>query len=166
MVTDMLEQITSLAPTFSEPAGSYRSGSPWGVQALGTIGASDGPLAAAVLKRIVDEAAMLGQVPSVAASGVAGSYSEPTSALADQSWRIVPTAKSTYREREILWLRANRDALRSFVGTWVVIEAGEVVAHGKHLGEVVREAKSKGIRSPFVHRVGAERPTGEAEMGV
>jgi len=166
VVTEMLEQITSLASTFSQPVGSYRSGSLWDVQALGTIGVSDGPLAAAVLNRIVDEAAMLGQVPSLATSGVGGYYLEPTPALADQSWRVMPTAKSAYREREILWLRANRDTLRPFVGKWVVIEAGEVVAHGNHLGEVVREAKRKGIKSPFVHRVGVEGPPGEAEMGI
>ena len=65
VVTEMLEQITSLASTFSQPVGSYRSGSLWDVQALGTIGVSDGPLAAVVLNRIVDEAAMLGQVLSV-----------------------------------------------------------------------------------------------------
>lgn len=75
-------------------------------------------------------------------------------------------ASAGRRQRELQWLKLNRQALLPFVGQWVAIEGNEVIAHGLKLPEVVKEAKGKGVRSPFVQRVEPERPRGIADMGV
>ena len=70
------------------------------------------------------------------------------------------------RERELRWLRTHREDLRKFAGQWIVIESEEIVARGPDAAEVVREARSKGVRVPFVYRVEGSRPKGVVYMGL
>jgi hypothetical protein len=87
-----------------------------------------------------------------------GSYFAPASSGA---------AKSTSRrERELLWLRTHRADLQPFIGEWVVLEGENIVAHNPDPITAVREARSKGIKSPFVHRVESGRTKGESRLGL
>jgi hypothetical protein len=70
------------------------------------------------------------------------------------------------RERERLWRQTHRAELQQFVGQWIVLEGEQVVARGADPVEVVREARAKGIRGPFVHRVQRGRTKGEGYLGL
>ncbi len=60
---------------------------------------------------------------------------------------------------------ADLPELRDYGGQWVVIQDGAVVAHGPTLGDLVRAARARGIRHPFVHFVEPIRD-GIAQMGL
>ena len=48
------------------------------------------------------------------------------------------------------WLKENR---AEFLGQWVCLYGGELIAHGADGLEVHRQAKEKGIKSPYLVRV-------------
>lgn len=73
---------------------------------------------------------------------------------------------SKRRQRELRWLQTHREELRKFAGQWIAIEGEEIVAHGPNAAEVAREARSRGVRVPFIHRVEHERPTGVVYLGL
>jgi Arc/MetJ-type ribon-helix-helix transcriptional regulator len=53
------------------------------------------------------------------------------------------------------WIERNREA---YMGEWVALYKGRLIAHGKDDIEVVREAQSKGIKVPLMHRIVPEEP--------
>jgi hypothetical protein len=57
------------------------------------------------------------------------------------------------RQVELEWRRANRNALRQYIGQWVVLERNQIKASGSSLGEAVRQARASGIATPYVFRV-------------
>lgn len=54
------------------------------------------------------------------------------------------------REDERAWLEAHED---EFLDQWVVLEAGQLVAHGTDARTVYNEARSKGIGTPYLVHV-------------
>jgi len=70
------------------------------------------------------------------------------------------------RERELCWLREHRNELQGLAGQWVVIEGQALVASGPDPVEVVREARRKGVRVPFVRRIDESRLMGTGEIGL
>src|SRR5438132_1363734 len=54
------------------------------------------------------------------------------------------------RERELEWRRTHATALRQYENQWVVLEGEAIVAHSSDPAQVIREAKVKGIRKPYV----------------
>ncbi len=69
------------------------------------------------------------------------------------------------RAVEIEWRRRHPEVLRNFVGEWVALEGDRIVAHGRDLARVVREARGNGIRVPYVFRVDLPRDD-EVVMGL
>jgi hypothetical protein len=57
------------------------------------------------------------------------------------------------RETELRWRRTHREALRPFLGQWIVLEGERIIASGHSLVEAVREARALDIRVPYVFRV-------------
>lgn len=57
---------------------------------------------------------------------------------------------SRFRQRELEWRRTHAAALKQFENQWVVLEGEEILAHGLDPVEVINEAKSKGVRTPYV----------------
>ncbi len=70
------------------------------------------------------------------------------------------------RERELRWLREHRNELQRLSGQWIVIEGQTLVASGFDPVEVVREARRKGVRVPFVRRIDESRAKGTGEIGL
>lgn len=52
------------------------------------------------------------------------------------------------RERELGWRRTHAETLRQFENEWVVLEGEDIIAHGADAAQVIREAKSRGIKTP------------------
>lgn len=55
-----------------------------------------------------------------------------------------------HRSREVAFQEAHPEALSPFAGQWVVLEGETIVAHGDDPARVVSDARSKGIRIPYV----------------
>ena len=70
------------------------------------------------------------------------------------------------RQRELEWILASRAQLRQYAGEWIVVEGQELIAHGRKPEELVREARRRGIRVPFVYRVEEERGEDSASAGL
>ena len=77
-----------------------------------------------------------------------------------------PTARAPRRQRELQWLQSNRKELQGFAGEWIVLDGERIIAHGRNAAEVVREARSKGVHVPFLHRVEGKRPKGVVRIGL
>lgn len=74
-------------------------------------------------------------------------------------------AGTRLREREDAWCRSNLEALRRLEGQWVVVEGEEIVVHGEDPTDLVKEARSRGIRTPYVFYVEKPRP-GVVRLGL
>lgn len=72
---------------------------------------------------------------------------------------------NSFRNRELEWRRANTEMLSSVEGQWVVLEGSEVIAHGEDPVQVINEAKSRGIRTPYIFFV-EPRSEGLARIGL
>jgi hypothetical protein len=57
---------------------------------------------------------------------------------------------SPFRKQEIEWRRTHAEILKSFENEWVVLEGEEIIAHGDDPVRVIEEARSKGIRTPYI----------------
>jgi len=55
-----------------------------------------------------------------------------------------------HRSRELAFQQAHPEALRRLAGQWVVLEGETVIAHGNEPVRVVSEARSRGVRIPYV----------------
>jgi hypothetical protein len=58
--------------------------------------------------------------------------------------------KSRFRNAELEWRRTHLETLKSLENQWVVVEGTELVAHGRDPVAVIKEAKSKGVRTPYI----------------
>jgi hypothetical protein len=62
-----------------------------------------------------------------------------------------PVAKATqFRNQELEWRRNHSETLEAFANQWVVLEGEQIVAHGEDPVQVINEAKSKGVRTPYI----------------
>jgi Arc/MetJ-type ribon-helix-helix transcriptional regulator len=53
------------------------------------------------------------------------------------------------------WLRRNHEA---YMGEWVALHKGRLIAHGKNGMSVFESARSQGINPPLMHRIVPEEP--------
>jgi hypothetical protein len=56
----------------------------------------------------------------------------------------------SFRNRELEWRRTHAETLESLANQWVVLEGEQIVAYGKDPVKVIDEAKSKGVRTPYI----------------
>jgi hypothetical protein len=63
---------------------------------------------------------------------------------------------SSVRHRELEWRRTHMETLKQFENEWVVLEGEDIIAHGPDATQVIREAKSRGIRMPYIFFVERE----------
>jgi hypothetical protein len=59
-------------------------------------------------------------------------------------------SKRQFRNAELEWRRTHSETLKSLENQWVVVEGAELVAHGRDPVVVIKEAKSKGVRTPYI----------------
>ncbi len=69
------------------------------------------------------------------------------------------------RQREQEWCRTHLELLHSYTGQWVVLEGEEIVAHGSDVTRLVKQARNRGIQSPYVFFVEPYDP-GVAKLGL
>jgi len=62
-----------------------------------------------------------------------------------------------FRNRELEWRRTHAETLKSFENEWVVLEGDQIIAHGNDPVQVINEAKSKGVRTPYIFFVEPKR---------
>ncbi len=72
--------------------------------------------------------------------------------------RQAPRVRARSRQRELEWLRRNREALRRHLGKWIVVEDNALVAAEQDYRVALRTAKDAGIRVPFIFKL-SEEPT-------
>lgn len=58
------------------------------------------------------------------------------------------------RRRELEWRQTHREELRQYAGEYVALEGEEIIAHDPDPLVVVAEARSRGIRGPYIFRIG------------
>jgi len=114
---------------------------------------------------------------SIAATVLDPTHLELTEPLAMRSGvRVEVTVKSPpeseaaprrlrHREREQAWRQANGDVLRAYAGQWLVLEGEEIVASGADPAELVRQARARGIGSPYLFFVEPSEP-GVVKIGL
>jgi hypothetical protein len=62
-----------------------------------------------------------------------------------------PAPRATgFRERELEWRRTHTRELRALQNQWVVLEGEQIIAHGENPADLIREARSKGVRTPYI----------------
>jgi len=93
------------------------------------------------------------QALSRASSGL-GSGTGLSVGLASTAATRNATAASR-RTRELAWRRDHLELLRAHAGQWVVLESDQLVAHGPDPAALVAEARTRGIRVPYVFFVDA-----------
>ncbi len=83
----------------------------------------------------------------------------PASIYQSFAGETVPSTQGR-RSRELVWRKAHTDYLREvFLGQWIVLEGDQIIASSPDPAEVVKTARRRGIRSPYVFRVeGRPRP--------
>lgn len=86
-----------------------------------------------------------------------GLWDQPA-AVPPERPRQAPRVRGRLRQRELQWLRHNRDALRQHLGKWIVVEDNALVAAEHDYRVALRTAKDAGIRVPFIFKL-TEEPT-------
>ncbi len=102
-------------------------------------------------------------VPSGARVEVAVSGGEdPITTATDEPAEARPLQ---FRRREDDWCRTHGDDLLAYAGQWIVLEGEEIIAHGGDPTELVRQARARGIASPYLFYVEPSRP-GVVKIGL
>ena len=69
----------------------------------------------------------------------------------------------SYRERELMFERTHPDALLQYAGHWIALEGETVIASSTNLTQTIADARSRGIKVPYVFYVSADDT---AELGL
>lgn len=64
-----------------------------------------------------------------------------------------PPGAPAHRSQELEWRRTHGETLKAFAGEWIVLEGKDIVAHGHDPSKVVAEARTKGVRVPYIFYV-------------
>lgn len=72
--------------------------------------------------------------------------------LADRA----PSQTASFRQRELDWRRTHPEVLTRYQNEWVVLEGETIIAHGSNAAQVIRDAKSRGIQTPYIFFVERE----------
>lgn len=70
-----------------------------------------------------------------------------------------------HRQREQESRRTHGDVLRGYAGKWMVLEGEEIIAHGDDPADLVKQARERGIRSPYIFFVEPIQP-GVVKIGI
>jgi hypothetical protein len=73
------------------------------------------------------------------------------------------TLVESYRERELIYQRTHADELLQYAGRWIALEGEVVVASSSSLIQTIADARSRGIKIPYVFYVSADET---AELGL
>ncbi len=97
----------------------------------------------------------VGSSPVGVASLIGGKYRSwvAYTALGGTQIHQSKSAAAGHRVRELNFQERNPEALRPFVGQWVVLEGESIIAHGTDPMRVVADARSRGVRVPYVFYV-------------
>lgn len=156
-----VEQFTSgIASRSGRLPSAYQSGLLGSGAGLNTL-AVDREMMEDLLDEILAATAAFAQVQGGSFGNIDGYAPQLSTPLVEEGRRA-----TRRRERELLWLQTHRAELQQFVGQWIVLEGDQMVARGADPVEVVREARAKGIRRPFVHRIQRGRTKGEGYLGL
>jgi hypothetical protein len=68
------------------------------------------------------------------------------------------------REVEHQFMAEHPEAFDPYVGEWVVVEGPKIVSHGMDATAVVNEARSAGIKVPYIVRVTPKRKPNEGYL--
>ncbi len=68
-----------------------------------------------------------------------------------------------YRERELTYERTHPDVLLQYAGRWIALEGETVIASSTNLTQTIADARSRGIKIPYVFYVSADDT---AELGL
>jgi len=60
------------------------------------------------------------------------------------------------RDRELEWRRTHARELRQYENQWVALEGEEIIAHAPDAAQAIRQAKTRGVRTPYVFFVESE----------
>ena len=74
---------------------------------------------------------------------------ERTSDETERDWQ----AKAGRSEKSLRWLNENR---QKYLGQWVALDAGRLIASGPNAREVYAKARAEGVKIPFVELVTEE----------
>lgn len=70
-----------------------------------------------------------------------------------QETQLVNISDDDIRRRRMEWLKSHRE---EYAGQYVALDGDVLVGHGATIGEADKQAKAKGIVSPFLVRVTSE----------
>ncbi len=59
-------------------------------------------------------------------------------------------SKRQSRNAELEWRRTHSETLKSLENQWVIVEGTELVAYGRDPVAVIKKAKSRGVRTPYI----------------
>jgi DNA mismatch repair ATPase MutL len=93
------------------------------------------------------------------------SFEQAESALEDRgalslgavSEQVLTEVGISLREAEKTWLESHARELSAFAGEWLVVEGEELIAHSVDMVKAVKEARSRGVRIPYVTRLPLEK---------
>lgn len=71
-----------------------------------------------------------------------------------------------HRSRELNFCAAHPEVFADLADQWVAVERETILAFGFDLVRVVREAREKGVRVPFVFRVERAREANWGRLGL
>lgn len=63
----------------------------------------------------------------------------------------------TLREVEKAWVASHTKELSKFAGEWLVVEQNQLITHNVDFAQAVREAKSRGVKIPYITRLPLQR---------
>ena len=97
--------------------------------------------------------------PSLPDRTFEGQFLSPPEAANIQEFFLVdrvPSPTPSFRVRELAWRRAHPEAFTGHQNEWVVLEGEEIIAHSADAADVIRHAKARGIRTPYIFFVEPE----------
>lgn len=78
------------------------------------------------------------------------SFSDPIQSIQPPRVEVERSVPNPFRGREIEWRRTHPEILKSLENEWVVLEGERIIAHGHDPIRIIDEARSKGIRTPYI----------------
>jgi hypothetical protein len=120
-----------------------------GVGSLGCWGSptglATGIVFAALSKKLAHEPVRILDIPVPALSG-----ERLMQEVANRPWQDTRPSRRGFRERELEWRRSHAMELRQYENQWVVLEGEEIIAHSADAAQAIKQARSRGIRTPYV----------------
>jgi hypothetical protein len=97
--------------------------------------------------------------PSLPDCTFEGQFLSPPEAANIQEFFLIeraPAPAPSFRVRELAWRRAHPEVFTGHQNEWVVLEGEEIIGHSADAADVIRQAKARGIRTPYIFFVEPE----------